>query len=472
MLIDRIAWSRRKAHRKRKRKADRLRRKALAAAGISPDSLDGSAAEAAFKEKLQELEEKHRRSRKTNGPGFMVRTKVRNWQGLRRRKGKKQDEDLSQETIEEKPIEEAERITTRPTSPVLERLSEASATPVASADETSGTIDTTPTTTSESSSAAPPVSGPSHDDAGPAPISAVAHFPPAYRPASIRSVQRRPVRGEASSSSAVAIDARPPAHFIEKTSVPGYYPAPTTEESERAIAVASRSDGKRRMLPDDEDDLDESIEPRVRHVATDDKIELERMRLAGSAPPIRISEPEASASDNQQGPSAPGVEVDDAGFERLDLAEALDDIKLANSLPRPPASPLSPSVPFDGLVPPPARPVQRSLRTLSHSEGSPVIDEQHLLPSAPPTASSDAMPSAPPLDDSDETEEAGAASAPVLDALENEEDTALSDHDNPSPGASDSAGPASVGTMTEPVADGVAVSSDTARVVFLPKYEP
>lgn len=110
VLFRRYALNRRKKHRKQKRAKERLRRKALAAAGLTEDDIKGSAAEAAFKEKLAELERKHKAKKKRDGQMGLARSKVKGWNArlgtVRRRKGKKEKEDETMSVEENKILEE------------------------------------------------------------------------------------------------------------------------------------------------------------------------------------------------------------------------------------------------------------------------------------------------------------------------------------------------------------------------------
>lgn len=417
----RLVFNRRKAHRKARRRADRLRRKAMAAAGLDENNINGSAAEAAFKEKLSELERQHRNKQRTDAPhGGFARVKVKKWtRGMRRRKGNKTGDEPIIEVIREDDEGDgagggagtpksngpggrrSSGETLRTISDVLasgrgvdvdgegegdgngsrtssegrRRDPTDTTSPEESSNMTHTTVDdvTPPEGTTNATSSAVNGNG---DGSAPVP-----YFPPAYRPASVRS--GRGGRGErgvggsngfvggfggtaTGATTGVATGARrrssdsnqgdteedPPPGLqpTEKTRAPGYYPAPATAESEAALAVVSRAEGKSRMVVHDYDyGREPEDEDRVRHIATDDKRVLERMRMGGSQPPgagagaeaetaslapspipsqpPRLESPidgtsRAGHAGHEQGPSAPHVDLDDDGFERHDL-EAL-----------------------------------------------------------------------------------------------------------------------------------------------------
>lgn len=417
---------RRKSHRKAKRRAERRRRKALAAAGITEGAAPGSAQELAFKEKLAELEKQHRAKKQKGAGTTFVKSKVRRWNasvGLRRRKGKGDGtgspngglgEILEEEKVADAPAQQPTLAVRRDSAGSMasqqsrERSSgEASGSTTAVNDLSPGSGESTGSTTG-SAPAETANSGP------PAPAQPGApSFPPAYRPASVRSV--RLGTAAASSSSRPAQAVTEPDHELdppvldaqEKVRAPGYYPAPATEESEAAIAVASRRDGKRRM-PDPEEVADGDQQARTRHIATDDKRVLEQMRMGASEPPAApplLAAPVTIDGQGESGPSAPIVEVDEAGFERFDPAAELAPASPAAVPPR-----LHPDLPL-----PPAA-TRHRLFTTPSSEPS---DEAHLLPSAPPSAFTSA-PSAPGLSEADGS--AAAPSAPIFDMGEDEGD--------------------------------------------------
>jgi hypothetical protein len=265
------------------------------------------------------------------------------------------------------------------------------------------------------------------------------YFPPAYRPASVRSYHA----GEPASSSSRPVSSAPALELPvlgDKTRAPGYYPAPTTEGAEVALAVASRSDGKSRMtIPTDvEDEADTSA---VAHVATDDKRVLERMRMEASAP---------DAAGDGEGPSAPTVEVDDQGFEMPDGDEIQEQSARASE-------DVHPDIP----APPRVVPVRSHPR-----EGSEVVDERHILPSAPPQPVLEA-PSAPPmLEEVDEgDEDADVPSAPDIEAVSDDEEEADGS-------VSPSGEPEGPGVENERAIEEVGGIPVVQPVKFLPRYEP
>lgn len=416
-----------------------MRRKALAAAGLTEGDLhgEGSDAQQAFVKKLKELETayeiKQRGKSTSHRPTAMIRTTVKVWRGGMRRRKPSPDDGL-------KPVPTPTGVST---AIVLTTNGSVVSLATTATERTSSTRSTTSSRPSthhsrlsihRSSSPTPNtsdqgVSGPSEgvvsecapcspsmssdrensqglSDRGqssPEVVQSAAppsNMPPAYRPASIRSI-------EAGSSSlpGPSRDLRPPQVYgplaPEKTSA-GFYPAPTTPDAEEAQAVAHRADAKAPILS-----LPEEEEQARMHVATDDKSALERLRLGASAPPVNRVEDEAEA-----GPSAPVIEVDEAGFERMDGLQEPDDAG-----PRPPSS----SSPSD-IPAPPSRVMFRSMRTFSDGTvrnepsllahpSTPAVERNALLaPSAPPPASelddnASFVPSAPPLGDDDADEE-------------------------------------------------------------------
>ncbi|WRT65503.1 uncharacterized protein IL334_002446 [Kwoniella shivajii] len=497
-LIIFIVISRKKKHRKQKRAKERLRRKALAAAGIKEEELNSSVAEAAFKEKLAELEDQHLARKKRNGQINFSKGKVRVWNqrlGMRKRKGKGKDKqyanDLVDQVEEEKPIDGVDEI--QPSSPtsILDReVSRQSGDDQVVGDERgSGSrrsslsssrrtdrLETTspqsPATEAEASTAAS--------------AAGVPYFPPAYRPASVRSLHRHNSAAASSAGPSQPIvnhDVPTVLSGVEKTQAPGYYPAPATEDGEVALAVASRSEGKARLidppLPEEEDNED-----RMRHIATDDKRVLERMRLGASAPPnIVRSEPEEGDDNTGEGPSAPTVQVDDQGFEQLDESQ----LHVPNDIPLP-----SPTLTEGGFLPSPPRLNTRLTSTFDGIPTSPSMmnsDSTHLLPSAPPAAPltiDDNVPSAPPLLDEDDEEDDATRLAPVFQIGEGEDDslnslpsdeptTTEDDHPHVANDEEGSSGNHldSESRVNESFSNALPLPSNSGTgVVFLPRYEP
>ncbi|WVQ79066.1 hypothetical protein IAT38_001160 [Cryptococcus sp. DSM 104549] len=415
-LIIIYVLGRRKRHRKQKRAKERLRRKALAAAGLNEQDINGSAAEEAFREKLKEMEEKHAQKKKRDGQMGLAKSKVRGWNSrlghLRRRKGKgvarspgtetpageDEDKDMEvdgvQDGVQQRGREgEAER---------MQEGEQAAVQDTASSEEQSETTANDNPSTAESSTPTIPTA--------PTP-----YFPPAYRPASVRSIptgagsssagpSRLPASTFApepdadehddpsvsahSSRGASSSTGRPTAmSSTEKTSAPGYYPAPATEDGELALAVASRSDGKSRMVdPPPVSDDEEAERERIRHIATDDKRVLERLRMGGSAPPEAGGG--AGGEEAPASASAPEVAVDEHGFERLEVVE--EEVGEASA----------PSEPAESAFPPPPRLSARMAQYEPSAPPSlpPSMDTRHLLPSSPPVLDGGASaPSAPPF---------------------------------------------------------------------------
>lgn len=405
-----MVLNRRKAHRRAKRRAERARRKALLAAGLNVDDIDGNTAEVAFKEKLGELEKQHRTKRKE--AGSFVRTKVKRWNaGLRRRKGKGErgkEGEGSMEVLQEDGEEDAEGEVVGGVIPDgLRRRSTDSnrsrSSPRSSFQDSSGSTSVIPS---------PVVDAREEDGMQPTlgqPVNPVPYFPPAYRPASVRSYHvndagpSRPTLTTTVSEPDVVL----PISETDKTRAPGYYPAPATEGAEAALAVVSRSDGKSRMTQvDNEEDVGDKG---VAHIATDDKRVLERMRMGASAPPVL-------GEEGAEGPSAPGVEVDEQGFERVE-----EEVEMPIREERE----VHPDIPA-----PPRSIAQKSYKAAEQ------MDEREILPSAPPvlrgispstppTSQLTDIPSAPPIleEESDEHEEGHPIpSAPNLEEEDEETD--------------------------------------------------
>lgn len=396
LLINRsIALKRKKAHRRAKRRADRKRRKALAAAGLTEEGVNESRNEAVMQEQLDDLQRQHRSKRKSetgvvSSPS--ARSKVRSWRAglLRRRKGRNgESEPDAMGTVQEKPEEQppvegadglrgsqdTDRST--PTVPSVEN---------GDGSGSDGLDSRMDTISSEATTASAPEPNAAAEPTGPAPPSgttSTTYFPPAYRPASVRSMQG------ASSSTIPAVPSsssnRPnlsdePAHSaVEKTHAPGYYPAPATAEGEVALAVASRSEGKGRMPIPSESEPDESRNSgeHTGHVATDDKRVLERMRMAASAPP--------GQSGEEDGPSAPHVEVDESGFERMPTVLETPTLTPPLILGRELSSSATNIIQHPELPAPPQPTRQAFHRSYSvENELHEQLDELNLLPSAPP----------------------------------------------------------------------------------------
>jgi hypothetical protein len=479
-----------------------LRRKALAAAGLTEDDINGSAAQAVLDEKMDELTRLYRAKQKKKGSSTLVRKKIRKWnQGLRQRKGKGReavedvDEGIEVVGEEEKPVEPGStspnlgRTSTRSSqSPSVRGSTSSDEQRQTSPEQTSSTEDTSQSSQSPNipprpGSAPPPEAQAEQAEAGSAP-----YFPPAYRPASVRSfVLDRAGAGAGAGPSRSARSEDDEDHssaptVTEKVRAPGYYPAPVNEESELALAVASRSDGKARMQVDFEE---EGRAEHIRHIATDDKRILEQMRLGSSAP---LAPPNGSTANGADGasapPSAPHIEVDEAGFERLALEEAG---------PSDPPGPVR-EFEFDHLpVPPPPRLLQRSMRTFSDKKEQHVTDERHLLPSAPPSVppsadpyvpSAPSAPSAPPMDIDDDDHIAASTPVPSAPSFD-QHDSAPDETSGRAPASSapdmeHDDGLAEVEDEVEaeefePLAGagrGTSRSLDGNGVVFLPKYEP
>ncbi|WVQ73844.1 hypothetical protein IAR50_003425 [Cryptococcus sp. DSM 104548] len=398
--------SRRKRHRKQKRAKERVRRKALAAAGLTENDINGSAAEAVFKEKLAEMEAKHKAKKKREGQMEFASGKVRGWNarlaGVRRRKGPKRGKrKVTTEVLEEDSSDgEDNRTIAEEPSPRQESVEPTTSAPRAPSPTPSlQSIPPQPAEPADTSPEAPVIT----------PTSPTPYFPPAYRPASVRSNPAASASaGPSQPSSTQAPEEPRPAH-VEKTQAPGYYPAPATEDAERALAVASRSDGKARVVEVDEEVPEVSGEDREdssrAHVATDDKRVLERLRLGASEPP-------ASQETEERGPSAPEVVLDEQGFEIPALHDEDDDLYEQPSQPLP-----------ETILPAPPL-LSRRLAQFHNLDGlgpsapsAPRTEPSREIPSAPPALEVEiesSAPSAPPMDEDELPEIHSVPSAPPL----------------------------------------------------------
>lgn len=473
-----------------------MRRKALAAAGLTEDDLKAGDAEAqqAFRKKLKEVETayeiKHRGKAKTHRPTTIVRTKVRVWRGgMRRRKPMPGDElkpatsptgmstaivlntngsviSLAT-TATERTNSTRSRSSSRSTH--HSRLSihrSNSPTPNTSDQGVSGASEglvseCAPNSPSMSTNTDPLQSSGDASQSSPEVAQAAippSNMPPAYRPASVRSVEAGSSRGVGSSRGL-----RPPQVYgplaPEKTSA-GFYPAPTTPDAEEAQAVAQRADAKAPIIPPPPEDDEERARM---HVATDDKGALERMRLGASAPPVNRVDDEGDA-----GPSAPTFEVDEAGFERLDGIEESAEAETAPPT-APQTAPQTPSVTVTDMPAPPSRVLLRSLRTFSDAPSRTESSALLTLPSTPAVERDFSLtPSAPPLGLGLEPN-SPAPSAPPLAPDADDEDGDL--YEATAPPASDD------GSVSD--ADGDSPARDPTQATltvnghrFLPVYEP
>lgn len=176
---------------------------------------------------------------------------------------------------------------------------------------------------------------------------AAPHFPPAY----YRAAGAPGTVTPAATGSQDAIDDLPQhGETLGSTSVEGgpaiisaraaekrpanYYPAPTTADQEDAVAVAFGHGGAGRSVGTN--DVPASRPPDIRaphltlgdtavigHLATDDKGVLEQLRNAGSMPTPTGEAPIADSPSVEphhgRDATAPAVDIDDEGFERLDM---------------------------------------------------------------------------------------------------------------------------------------------------------
>ena len=385
-----------------------------------------------------------------------AKVKVRKWnRGLRRRKGKPEDEEPGvQVTVDGESVGPSVHEIVR----VLRRSSGSNES-IRTTESAQRSED--PTAASDSASRRteqPP------EDPEISPPTDAQYFPPAYRPASVRSCRLSiPVKTAPSATAGLVNETElslesPVPVTAEKTGAPGYFPAPVSEEAENAIALASRSDGKANTTMFA---VDETAQGRTKtpHLATDDKHVLEQLRLGASAPPVSPS----SEGGDGNGPSAPHVDVDEQGFERT-----MDDLEYT------PTPRLSSGPELDTRLPlPPQMIAQRFFRSPESKMSSTIesFDELHLLPSAPLVAASSEVPSAPSMS---EDEDYGCASAPPLLPELDREDEGIYDQLSTSDDGVDevdaivgnSLGPSVVLEETTPGLPSIGV------LTFLPKYEP
>jgi hypothetical protein len=344
---------------------------------------------------------------------------------------------------------------------------------------------------------------------------AAPHFPPAY----YRAAGAPGTVTPAATGSQNAIDDLPQhGETLGSTSVEGgpaiisaraaekrpanYYPAPTTADQEDAVAVAFGHSGAGRSVG--AEDVSASRPPDIRaphltvgdtavigHLATDDKGVLEQLRNAGSMP---TPTGEASIADSPsvephhgRDATAPAVDVDEEGFERLDMdhrpeasSMGTDGQEASITFPIPPrpvvqssymAAPEMPSAPSFGEDSGGSAPGQASapfIEDVTAGTGpSAPLAEDDLAPveeaSGQQEPSDHPGPSAPPVA-STERDHEGASSASVAPA-------------QPTPAARASHARRSLG-LDLPVEDSGAapplVDEHTAAPTtrFLPRYEP
>ena len=296
-------------------------------------------------------------------------------------------------------------------------------------------------------------------------------FPPAYRPASVTSLYQSehppraldtdhtpgsstPPPPHPSSSSSAAVEqtsdqGRVLSARAQEKSPATYYPAPTTLEAEQALAVALAAESGQPSMSGAGHEEEDST---TAHVATDDKQLLERLRVRGSRPPT-ANQP----GDVQPGvPTAPVVEVDEDGFERLDVGPSSSAVPEEEDVAQ-----------SSSAMPLPPRPtVQRSLLALgSTSPMSPSAPHQPFSPVSP------SAPSAPPPEESDVI----APSAPVLDEPETDDDDDLEYSSPPQPSQPSLPSSSAEDTAEDLAAHQARVGAapeNGVKVTFLPKYEP
>lgn len=257
-------------------------------------------------------------------------------------------------------------------------------------------------------------------------------FPPAYYRAPPADAGPSLPNEEETTTNGRITEAGPSARAMEKRPMPGvgyddYFPAPTTEEQEEAVNIAYNRNAAPNAFAGDPSIVSGSYPADGEHsaavlpvptgagghVATDDKQVLERLRLAGSAPPpmdgdAAVSDHQApvteAANQTTLHASAPELQVDEDGFETLEELlppSEMDDTAATSSN----AAPYSSGPNMNILPLPPAPVAQRSLAYARPSSpprpsSSPVIASAPSAPHQedPPLGIGEAQPSAPPLD--------------------------------------------------------------------------
>lgn len=259
-------------------------------------------------------------------------------------------------------------------------------------------------------------------------------FPPAYYRAPPGDAGPSLPNDDETTTNGRITEAGPSARAMEKRPMPGvgyddYFPAPTTEEQEEAVNIAynrnvasnafagDSSVGSGSHPADGEHSTAAMPVPTGAggHVATDDKQVLERLRLAGSAPPPMDGD--AAAPDAHQAPvtesanqpilhaSAPELQVDEDGFERM------DDLLPPSEMEEDTVTTSSDVAAYTGglntnILPlPPAPVAQRSL-AYARPSSPPRVSSSPVIASAPSAPHQEdpslglegAQPSAPPLD--------------------------------------------------------------------------
>ena len=322
--------------------------------------------------------------------------------GLRRRGGgavEERERGIEQET-------EEQTVTEVIASPVIDNLPEPS--PASSPGN-----DQNPHILGETSSEEPSLANGPAEETPRAPVSA---FPPAYyRTTSGTALPSTSTASPDEESPAGRVtDVGPSARALEKRPMAGVgyddcFPAPTTEEQEEAVNIAynrnlSVAPGESSTISAGERSV--AVEPiaagAAGHVATDDKQVLERLRLAGSAPPpmdesgVRADIDRPLGSAEIEHGTAPALPVDEDGFETL-----------------------------EDLLPPDAGDTGEGQRAVLPLPPAPIAQRSlaYTQPSAPPVMSSPVIASAPSAPYDDEPEGTAAVpSAPPLDLDRSEPD--------------------------------------------------
>ena len=340
---------------------------------------------------------------------------------------------------------------------------------------------------------------------------AAPHFPPAYyRAASAHGssspttgsqelLDALPRHGEMDGSTSVqGGPAAASARALEKRPA-NYYPAPTTADQEDAVAVAFGHTGVGRSsgVEDGSSSHPPDIGARHQtvgdiavtgHLATDDKGVLEQLRNAASMPVPSdeppMEEPPSMPNHIVRDATAPALDVDEEGFERLDAEHSVidpviqsNDYTATSSFPTPPrpvlqasymAAPSAPSAPsFGGAI---------SEAPALDLASAPLAEDDlpEIGPSAPsaedetPVERQDnpdsSIPSAPTAHD---IEGSADSSAPIPGAVAQPTPAARASHARRSLG---------LDLPTEDHATATAPTDESTQTVpttrFLPKYEP
>lgn len=160
----------------------------------------------------------------------------------------------------------------------------------------------------------------------------------------------------AASNSAAAVSAR----AAEKRPEQVFYPAPASADQEEAQAIAYGRQPLQEAVGSSGIHSEGGVSPPPpptavgAHIATDDKHVLERLRVAASQPAWAANH--SVTEMDGEGPSAPVLDVDDDGFERLEVDGTVDqvipDAPTSSALPAPPRPLVYTSLPISGTSEP------------------------------------------------------------------------------------------------------------------------